>query len=1340
MADDETPADTVGIARAQQGHYGLVTQFDCSKEDWIEYTERLENYFVANEVTDEGKRRAILLTAVGRQTYHVIRNLALPRSPKELSYEELVEIVATHYNPKPSPIIKRFEFNTRCQEESESIANYIAALRSIAEHCNYGDTLNDMLRDRLVCGIRDKRVQRRLLQESELSFDQAKDIALAAETANKDAMKLQQQPPKQEKEVHLVKSHKPPSSDKECHRCGGKHNPATCKYKEYKCLYCKGKGHLRAVCRKRKKDEFTDPPKSTKWVEEETEPKSDGTEYSDSLWHVSNESSKPLTVEVKLNGVPYLMELDTGASCSLISGATFEELKKRGAMLTPSTAKLCTYTGEAIRVVGSTNVQVSYEDQDVTLPLVVTEGNGPSLIGRNWLSSLRLNWKSIFTVRAQKTLDEILSNYDEVFHDDLGTLEGVTAKLHVDTSASPLFHKARPVAFALRPKIEEELGRLQSLGVIESVQFSDWAAPIVPVVKDDGSVRICGDYKVTVNRVAKVEKYPIPRIEELFASLAGGRRFSKLDLSHAYQQVVLDERSRQYVTVNTHKGLFRYNRLPFGVSSAPSIFQRLMENLLQGIPGITVYVDDICVTGRTDEEHLQHLEETLKRLKTAGMRLKRAKCEFLLSSVEYLGHVISAEGLRTSDSKVKAILKAPAPQNVADLRSFLGLVNYYAKFLPDLATVLAPLYQLLQKHKKWKWNEEQAKSFQEVKDLLKSSRVLMYFDDSLPLVLACDASPHGVGAVLSHKLVNGDERPISFASRSLTAAEQKYSQLDKEALAIIFGVKRYHQYLYGRHFELKTDHKPLTHIFSEKKGVPVMASARVQRWALILSAYSYTIQYKKGAENSNADALSRLPLPTKMNDPPRQPAEVVYLMDYLNSSDSPISSDQIRAWTDKDPVLSKVKGMVLSGESLEGVVEKEELRPDRKCRYELSVEGGCVLRGNRVVVPEKGRKQVVKMLHTAHPGIVCIRSLARSYVWWPGIDKELEDYVKSCDACQTNAKSPPSLPLHPWPWPTKPWSRVHIDYAGPFEGKMFLLIIDAYSKWVEIHMTTSSTSATTIDSLRKSFATLGVPEVVVSDNATAFTSEEFQTFLKRNGIKHVRTPPYHPASNGLVERMVQTFKAGMKKQEGSVQVRLSRFLFSYRITPQSTTGVSPSEMMLGRRIRSPLDNVRPDLSKNVLSKQEKQKSGHDVRSKPRQFSVGDSVYCKNYGSGPNWIPGVVTETMGSTMYEVELADGAKTRRHTEQLRSRLVLQDSDSQSTREQDSSDVEDSLDIVVPTDPTNPPLEQPDSNGSDDSDPGGTAESDEESGDPNTGESGTVLRRSVRVTHRPERLAETI
>ena len=330
------------------------------------------------------------------------------------------------------------------------------------------------------------------------------------------------------------------------------------------------------------------------------------------------------------------------------------------------------------------------------------------------------------------------------------------------------------------------------------MQFSDWAAPIVPVVKSDGKIRICGDYKVTINQSAKIDKYPIPCIDDLFASLSGGKRFSKLDLSHAYQQLKLDDESRQYVTINTHKGLFTYNRLPFGVSSAPSIFQRVMENLLQGIPGVCVYIDDILVTGCTDAEHLDHLAQVLQRLQDAGMRLKKTKCLFLLPSVEYLGHIIRTEGLCTSDAKVSAIVNAPAPQNVTELRSFLGLVNYYGKFLPDLATTLSPLYQLLQKQKKWTWGNSQEKAFEEVKSLLQSSRVLVHFDDKLPLILSCDASPYGVGAVLSHRMANGDERPICFAFCTLTAAERRYSQLDKEALAIVVGVKKHHQYLYGR--------------------------------------------------------------------------------------------------------------------------------------------------------------------------------------------------------------------------------------------------------------------------------------------------------------------------------------------------------------------------------------------------------------------------------------------------------------------------------------------------------------------------------------------------------------
>ena len=249
-----------------------------------------------------------------------------------------------------------------------------------------------------------------------------------------------------------------------------------------------------------------------------------------------------------------------------------------------------------------------------------------------------------------------------------------------------------------------------------------------------------------------------------------------------------------------------------------------MENLLQGIPRVCVYIDDILVTGATEEEHLANLAQVLQRLESTGMRLKQEKCAFLLKSVSYLGHVISTEGLHTSDSKVKAVVDAPDPRNISELRSFLGMVNYYGKFLPNLATTLSPLYHLLRQTTSWRWGPKQKRAFRKVKRLLKSSRVLTHFDDQLPLLLECDASPYGLGAVLSHEMPDGSERPICFASRTLTKAEQNYSHLDKEALAIIFGIRKYHQYLFGRPFQIKTDHKPLTHIFDESRVVPAMAS------------------------------------------------------------------------------------------------------------------------------------------------------------------------------------------------------------------------------------------------------------------------------------------------------------------------------------------------------------------------------------------------------------------------------------------------------------------------------------------------------------------------------------
>ncbi|RXN33959.1 putative protein K02A2.6-like protein [Labeo rohita] len=397
--------------------------------------------------------------------------------------------------------------------------------------------------------------------------------------------------------------------------------------------------------------------------------------------------------------------------------------------------------------------------------------------------------------------------------------------------------------------------------IITPVKYSEWAAPVVPILKPDGFIRLCGDYKLTINQASPLEQYPIPRVEDLFTTLSRGLSFSKLDMSHAYQQIVMDENSKQYLTINTHKGMFTYNRLPFGVASAPAIFQRTMEGLLRGLTHVAVYLDDILVTGVTDEEHLQTLDVVLNRLQDAGLCLKRNKCEFLQKEVRYLGHLVDAQGLHPLKDKVQAMTEAPCPTSVTELKAYLGLLNYYNKFLPNLSSVLAPLHRLLRKGTKWCWGNSQAKAFQQSKLLLQSADVLVHYSSEKDLILSCDGSSYGVGAVLSHRVDDNTKKPLGFTSRTLTPAEQRYSQLDKEALAIIFGVQKFHKYLYGRKFTICTDHKPLIFLFGEKKPIPQLSSSRVQRWALLISAYEYTMVYKSKDSHANADARSRLPLP-----------------------------------------------------------------------------------------------------------------------------------------------------------------------------------------------------------------------------------------------------------------------------------------------------------------------------------------------------------------------------------------------------------------------------------------------------------------------------------------------
>ena len=460
----------------------------------------------------------------------------------------------------------------------------------------------------------------------------------------------------------------------------------------------------------------------------------------------------------------------------------------------------------------------------------------------------------------------------------------------------PTFYKAVAIAVAMETATKDA-AELQDRKLSGAASQPVYNVQQKPVGKPSGTVQRLS--------CSKLDSYPIPRTEDLLATLGGGKGklYTKLDLSQAYQQVLLDDESKPYLTINTHRGLFTYNRLPFGVKSAPGIFQRVIESKLNGVPCVIVRMDDILISGLDDVDHLKNLQEVLTRLSAAGLRLNRSKCTFMAAEVLYCGRRVSSEGTRPNEENIEAIVRAPSPSSVTELRSYLGMLNFYNMDLPHLATTLEPLHRLLRKNSYWNWTPEAQVAFEKTKQLLTSSSFLTHYDESRELILACDSSPYGVGAVISHVMDDGSEKPIAFASRTLNSAERNYSQLDKEGLAIIFGVRKFHQMVYGRPFVITTGHKPLLGLFGEHKSVPAMASPRLIRWILTLSAYNYVLKFKEGRLNGNADCLSRLPL-TRTVSEPILPGEVALSINILNQT--PVDAAIIKKQTDKDPVLCQV--------------------------------------------------------------------------------------------------------------------------------------------------------------------------------------------------------------------------------------------------------------------------------------------------------------------------------------------------------------------------------------------------------------------------------------------------
>ncbi|CAH8520976.1 unnamed protein product [Schistosoma guineensis] len=612
-----------------------------------------------------------------------------------------------------------------------------------------------------------------------------------------------------------------------------------------------------------------------------------------------------------------------------------------------------------------------------------------------------------------------------------------------------------------------------------------------------------------------------------------------------------DESSSILTTINTPFGLFKYNFLPFGLSCSPAIFQEVMNTVVSDLEGVEVYQDDLIVHGSNKVVHDQRLIALLRRLIEKNITVNPNKCSFCVSSFECLGYLVDGNGFRPDMKRLAPLTNAPSPKNLTELRSLVGALQYYSRFIPNFSCRANCLFNILTSNS-FKWSEEQESCLRSLLKFLQSDAVLRTYSPNVHSVLITDASPVGIGAVLEQ-----EGRPVICVSRKLTVTEQGYSQTQREALAVFWAVKRLHKYLFGKKFTIVTDHEALKFIYHPGKSLARSSAAMVQRWSIALSAYDYTVQHRSAKQIQHVDYISR----QSLQDKP------INTSDCLLVQPLPVRrSDLIRE-------TRRYFGCILSAIRKGWNANLKRRFPIYfSKRDELSTTpDGILCLNDRVVIPPSLRKSVLEDLHSGHLGVEKMKSLARLTCWWPEINADICRTANNCEKCH-QLKNHPSKWV-PWPVSSEAWQRIHADYCGPFLGKYYaLVVIDSFSKWPEVFFTTSPNSDFTIQALRKVFSREGVPLVLVTDNGSHFAADAVTTWLNGIGCKHLFTAPRHPCSNGQAENFVRTLKTAIDSIAPSTFNELERgvdtFLLQYRNAKHSVTKETPAKLLKGRILRS----------------------------------------------------------------------------------------------------------------------------------------------------------------------------
>lgn len=1277
-----------------------ITEF-CYDPDENIYFEtwfaRFEDVFKEDAKTlDDNARVRMLLHRLHTANHEKYLSLILPKNPREFSFDDTVKKLKEIFGPQKSLFNMRYEC---LQQQKKGTEDFVSYAGRINRHCE-SFNLTDISADQFKClifisGLRspnDADIRTRLLskidKENTMTLEKLitechQLISLKKDTHMIENHNTRQQHPvvnaigqSTSKSFHNQNFHKPKPKHthsenhqsaprRPCWLCGGMHYAKDCPFKDHRCKVCSKVGH---------KEGYSGCSSSAPQQNQaSTSLKYNKKTRSKDCFSISGDLvSKRKYVTVKINGVPVKLQLDTASDITIISRSVWERIGEP--TLVPTHQPARSASGQQLKLLAEFECDMSFYESTMSGKCFMSAVSDLNLLGIDWIEKFNL-WNVPINAVCNSisseahTLQELKKSFPEVFKDELGLCNKTQVTLHLKPGAKPIYRAKRPVAYSALTQIDEELNRLQHLGIITPVDFSDWAAPIVCVKKSNGRVRICADYSTGLNDSLEPHQFPLPLPEDIFAKLANGTVFSQIDLSDAFLQVKVDEQSRKLLTINTHRGLYQFNRLPFGIKAAPGAFQQIMSTMVEGLDGVAAYMDDLIVSGVSPEEHRDRLYKTLQRIRDFGFNLKIEKCNFFMKSIKYLGRIIDKNGTRPDPTKVEAITNMPPPKDFSTLQSYLGAINYYGKFIKNMHQLRRPLDALLKKDAKWDWSSDCQKSFDQFKEILKSDLMLTHYNPDVNIVVAADASQFGIGACIFHRFPDGSVKAISHASRSLTKAEIGYGQIEKEALGLIFAVTKFHRMIYGRKFTLQTDHKPLLAIFGSKKGIPVYTANRLQRWACTMLLYDFDIEYVSTDKFGYADILSRLINSHVKPDEDYVIASIQLEGDLHNSQSDicnhlPITFSMVQKATQQCEVIQQVISYVNSTwPRSANDIDHPNVQSFFKRQQSLSVVNNCLMFGERIVIPQVYQAKVLHQLHKAHQGMERMKSIARSYVYWPGIDDQITELVKQCNQCASVAKSPTKVPLESWSVPEGPWQRIHIDFAGPCNDVYFVVIVDAYSKWPEIFITQTITAVKTIKVLDELFARFGLPKLIVSDNGTQFVSEKFRQMCESNGIEHLRCAPYHPQSNGQAERFVDTLKRALKKIQGgeSLEETLQIFLSSYRSTPNPNTpdGRSPADIMFGRKIRTTFDLLMPSsYGANNPSQDQKQKQNDQFNKKhgarARSFIEGDLVFAKVFQNNNfKWYPGKVHSRIGRVMYKVILEDRSRIiRSHTNQLKSR----------------------------------------------------------------------------------------